>query len=130
MDEPKVSPKPLRLLYFWSGIIATLAYRVIIVLTGVDIFWTKLAWYIGTIGFIIYFIHRFKIANQREKVVEELKLYEKILTLEGLSDEEKRGLRYLFDSMKVSSERWIYIWIFITSGLSLAAGIYLDFIIK
>lgn len=130
MEEPKVSPKPMRMIYFWSGIIATFSYRVIIVLTGVDIFWTKLFWYIGTIGFIIYFMHRYQISNHREKVVEELKLHEKILTLDGLSMEEKAGLKYLFDSLKISSERWIYIWIFVTSGVALAAGIYLDFIVK
>jgi len=120
----------MRLIYLWSGIIATFAYRVIIVLTGVDQFWTKLAWYVGTIGFTIYFIHRYQISNKRERAVEEFRLDDKLPQIEGLSDEDKSALKYIFDSLKLSSERWIFIWIFITSGLALLSGIYLDFLAR
>jgi len=120
----------MRLIYFWSGIIATFAYRVIIVVTGVDQFWTKFFWYVGTIGFIIYFIHRYQISNKRERAVEEFKLDDKLPQIQGLSDEDKSALKYIFDSLKISSERWIFIWIFITSGLAVLGGIYLDFIAK
>lgn len=130
MDKPKISSKPMRLIYFWSGIVATFAYRVIIVLTGFDQFWTKLVWYVGTIGFSIYFIHRYQISNKREKAVEEFHLDDKLPQIQGMSEEDKSALKYIFDSLKVSSERWIFIWIFITSGAALLAGIYLDFIAK
>ena len=120
----------MRLIYFWSGIIATFAYRVIIVLTGVDQFWTKLAWYVGTVGFIVYFIHRYQISDKREAVVEEFHLDDKLPQIQGLTESDKSALKYIFDSLKVSSERWIFIWIFITSGLALLGGIYLDFIAK
>jgi len=130
MDKPRISSKPMRLIYFWSGMIATFAYRVIIVLTGVDQFWTKLVWYVGTIGFIIYFIHRYQISDRRERAVEEFHLDDKLPQIQGMSEEDKSALKYIFDSLKISSERWIFIWIFITSGAALLAGIYLDFIAK
>ena len=56
------NPKPIRLFFFWAGITATIAYRVIIVLNLYSPFWVKIAWYVGTIGFVLYFGHRFNIA--------------------------------------------------------------------
>ena len=43
-----------RWFFFIAGIIATLAYRIIIVLNA-D--WIRIAWYVGTVGFILYFWH-------------------------------------------------------------------------
>lgn len=128
MTKPTTSPKYLRMIYFWSGIIATLAYRVIIVLTNVDAFWLKLCWYVGTIGFIIYFVHRFEISEKREKLIENQKLIEKVDRTNAFSKDDKDALLYILNSLKISSERFNFIFIFVTSALALIIGIYLDFI--
>ncbi|MBT5808039.1 hypothetical protein HOI18_02070, partial [Candidatus Uhrbacteria bacterium] len=39
--------KRLRLVYFWLGLIATFAYRIIIVLNFFEPIWVKVAWYVG-----------------------------------------------------------------------------------
>ena len=67
MLEPKANPKIMREFYFWIGIIATVAYRIIIVLNFYSSFWVKISWYIGTIGFTIYFIHRYRISQKRDR---------------------------------------------------------------
>ena len=127
-QKPKTQPKILRVMYFWSGIIATLAYRIIIVLTNVDTFWIKLSWYIGTIGFVIYFIHRYEISQKREKIIENQKLISKVEKLENFDQNDKEGLLYILKSLRISTERFNYIFIFVTSALALIVGIYLDFI--
>lgn len=128
MENLKPHSKIVRVLFFWSGIIATFAYRIIIVLSGVNPLWLKVAWYVGTIGFVIYFIHRFQISEKRADVIKKYNLNEKVTNLQGVDEKDKEAISYIFQSLEVSSERWIYIFIFITSGLALAAGIYLDFI--
>ena len=73
----KPNPKPIRLFFFWTGIIATIAYRIIIVLNFYSPMWVKISWYIGTIGFIIYFWHRSDIQKKRAALVDEHNLRER-----------------------------------------------------
>jgi len=62
IDSLQPHSQPIRLLYFWIGIVATIAYRVIVVLNNVSAVWVQVAWYIGTVGFIFYFAHRFDVS--------------------------------------------------------------------
>lgn len=126
----KASPKPLRLFYFWSGVIATFAYRVIIVLNYYSNLWVKISWYVGTIGFIIYFIHRFDIAKKRSTLVREHRLIEKMDHLEDLTKADRQALSYILKTTVSSKAKWNYYVIFILSTLALMAGIFLDFILK
>ncbi|MFA6524897.1 MAG: hypothetical protein WCT33_01345 [Patescibacteria group bacterium] len=128
MEEPKVSPKPLRLFYFWSGIIATFAYRAIIVINDAVV--VKIFWYVGTIGFIIYFIHRFDISQKRSKLIVDHKLREKMDTLDHLTDDDKKALSYILGTLVSSKEKWNNYAIFILSGIALILGILFDFILK
>ncbi len=128
MDELKVHSKPVRVLYLWAGIIATIAYRIIIVLANVSDFWIKFSWYVGTIGFIIYFIHRYYISEKRARIIKSQNLEIKVEQASNLSKEDKLAMEYIFHSLSVSSEKIIFIIIFVSSALALIAGIYLDFI--
>lgn len=124
----KTNPKPVRMLYFWVGILATISYRIIIVFTDQQIFWIRLFWYIGTIGFVIYFIHRYQISEKRTQIIADHNLVEKVARLNEINGEDKEALRYIIKSLEISSEKINYIVIFVTSALALLAGIYLDFI--
>lgn len=128
--EIKTSPKYLRLFYFWSGVIATFAYRIIIVLNYYSNTWVKISWYVGTIGFIIYFIHRFEIAKKRASLVQDHRLIQKMDHLEDLTAEDRQALSYILKTTVSSKAKWNYYVIFILSALALIAGIFLDFVIK
>lgn len=127
-DYLKPNPKPVRMFYFWSGIIATISYRIIIIFTNNQIFWLKLFWYIGTVGFIIYFIHRYQISEKRSQVIIDHGLEEKVEGLNEINGDDKEALKFIIKSLEVSSERINYIVIFVSSVLALLIGIYLDFI--
>jgi len=128
MEILQIHSRPTRLMYLWSGIIATIAYRIIIVLNNLGQVWVQVSWYIGTIGFIIYFIHRYQVARHRRAVINNYELTAKIANLKEMSDIDKQALTYVLNSVEVSKEKWNDIVIFVTSGLALAAGIYLDFL--
>lgn len=118
----------VRAFYFWVGILATLAYRIVIVLTNVDPIWLKVSWYVGTIGFIIYFIHRYQISELRSKLITKNGLSAKINDVTTLTAEDKEAMNYIFTTLQSSRERWNFIFIFASSALALLAGIYFDFI--
>ncbi len=128
--KPHTHSPLVRSFFFWTGIIATLAYRIVIILTHVDPLWLKVSWYIGTIGFIIYFWHRYQISELRSNLIKQNQLAEKIARIETLSADDKESMEYIFKTLQSSKEKLNYIFIFVSSGLALLIGIYLDFIAK
>ncbi|HSX41881.1 MAG TPA: hypothetical protein VLE93_00855 [Candidatus Saccharimonadales bacterium] len=127
---PKTHSPFVRSFYFWIGIIATFAYRIVIFLTGVDPLWLKVAWYIGTIGFVIYFIHRYQISELRSRLIKENGLVAKINNLEDLNAQDKAAMEYIFQTLQSTREKWNYIFIFVASAIALVAAVYLDFIAR
>lgn len=120
----------VRTFFFWSGIIATILYRAIIVLANVDQGLLKGAWYVGTIGFILYFAHRYQVANRRAKLVASYKLSERVVASKDFNDEEKSAMQYILGTLLSSKEKWNYICIFVTSAIALVWGVFADFILK
>ena len=119
------NPKPVRLFFFWTGIIATVAYRIIVVLNMYDPLWVKIAWYIGTVGFVLYFWHRYKIAKKRADLVEDYKLVETVEN-SNIKGNKKIALHYLVKTTLTSKSRWNSGLIFLLSLAALILGIILD----
>jgi hypothetical protein len=115
----KSSSHGYRVFVFWIGIIATVAYRAIIIIGHYNQLWTDIAWYIGTIGFLWYFAHRYHIEKKRDDIIVNLQLIEKIKTHKTLSEEDQHALVYTLKSLVSSKSSWNYIAIFIASGLAL-----------
>lgn len=126
----KLNFKLYRYWMFLVGILATLAYRLIIVLNHYSSLWVKISWYIGTIGFVWYFAHRFNIESKRDRVIVELNLLEKVRHSSNFKEEDKNALIYILQSLQTSLARWNYIAIFLISALALAYGVYQDFLIN
>jgi len=120
------NPKPIRLFFFGVGIIATIAYRVIIVLNLYSPLWVKIAWYIGTIGFIFYFGHRFNIARKRASLVKDYKLIETVDKADCIEPQKKLALHYLVKTSLTSKSQWNSGMIFVLSILALLIGIFMD----
>lgn len=120
------NPKPVRLFFFWAGIIATIAYRIIIVLNQYDPLWVKIAWYIGTIGFVLYFGHRFNTASKRARLIKDYSLIEAVDKAECIDPQKKLALHYLVKTSLTSKSRWNSAAIFLLSFIALLLGIFMD----
>ncbi len=126
MEIIKPNSRPIRLLFFWSGIIATLAYRIIIVLNFYSPLWVKISWYIGTIGFIIYFWHRFDIQKKRSELALDHKLIDAVEKNQYESQEQKEALKYIVKTSLTSKSRWNSAFICLMSILALVVGLVMD----
>lgn len=115
-----------RVFIFAVGVIATIAYRAVIVLNNYSPFWLEVFWYIGTIGFILYFGHRFNVENKRDRLIEKLELIKKVEAGQALNSEDKTALLYVLKSLESSLAKWNYIAIFFFSGLAIAYALYTD----
>lgn len=124
-QEYHTSNKFYRNLVFGVGILATFSYRVIIVLNNYSPFLVSVFWYIGTIGFIWYFAHRYRVDSKYTKIIRERKLQEK-LCMRDLNKEDCRALAYILRGLESSKAKWNSIAIFVLSGLALAYAIITD----
>jgi len=114
-----------RLFFFVMGLIATIAYRVIIFLDGS---WFQASWYIGTIGFILYFGHRAQVQKKRADLVRNNGLVEIVSKMKKVNVEQKQALNYLVRTAVTSKVRWNSLMIFWLSVLALVVGIIFDFV--
>jgi len=127
MSKPShTSPSWVRTLFFWSGIIATVSYRAIVVLNHYSKQIALIAWYVGTVGFIIYFWHRYLVSEKRVQMIKDHDLIEAVKKT-NLSQEQIEANEYILTTLISTKEKWNYIVIFVTSFLALIIGIYLDF---
>jgi len=126
MEVIKIHTKPLRLFFFWTGIIATISYRIIIVLNFYSPLWVKVAWYVGTIGFILYFYHRYDIQKKRAELVDKYDLIKVVHDTNCVNEEQKAALGYLVETTKTSKSKWNSAFIAILSLVALIVGIVLD----
>ena len=115
----KLSKKYYRVLLFWVGVIATFSYRVIVVLNNYSSLWVEIAWYIGTLGFIWYFAHRYRVASSRAKIIEERRLAYKIYNKKELNQGDRDTLLYILKGLRSSKAKWNYIVIFLFSIIAL-----------
>ena len=119
-------PKPIRLFYFYLGIIATFAYRIIIVLNFFEPVYVKAAWYIGTIGFIVYFWSRYRVVQQYHELIDEEDLVNALKEPGKMSKSQNKALTHIVSTLKTTKAQLNYIIIFILSFLALIAGVVLD----
>lgn len=126
MEVIKANPKPVRLFFFWSGIIATFAYRVIIILNFYNPVWVQISWYIGTVGFIIYFWHRYNIQKKRAELVRDNKLVEILEEVDCVDEKQKAVLKYIVKTTLTSKARWNSLFICLLSVLALVIGVIMD----
>jgi len=122
----KANPRIVRSFFFWSGIIATLAYRIIIFLNFYNPIWVKVAWYIGTVGFALYFWHRSGIQKKKKELVEKYGLEKLVATLPDDEGQQKEALEYLVRTTRTSKSRYNSLFIFWLSVLALLVGVVFD----
>lgn len=126
----KTSPKPLREFFFWSGIIATVSYRAIVILNHMGTGIALAAWYIGTVGFIVYFWHRYVVSEKRVKLIRDHDLIKAVAASPNLTPEQIEANEYILQTLLSTKEKWNYIVIFATSVMAIFVGLYLDFWVK
>ena len=109
----KQNLKSIRIFFFLVGIIATLAYRIIIVLNFYSPYWVKVSWYIGTIGFILYFGHRFEIQRRTSKLSRDYNLIKEVEKNKEIKGKKKEALLYIVKVINNSKAKWNSLIIFI-----------------
>ncbi len=121
---PKLNHSAYRILIFIVGVIATISYRLVIVFSDYSLFWLDVSWYVGTVGFVWFFGHRWSVENRRDLLIEKLNLTTKIESGQTLNQEEKDALVYILRGLSTSLAKWNYIAIFVFSSLAIIYAVF------
>jgi len=115
-------------IFFIIGLIATISIRAVTVLIKINPMHGKVAWYVGVCGFFVFFIYKFKVNQQRSKLISKRKLVDKISHKEDLSDEDYNLISGILCGLSSRKERVNYLFIFSLSAIALLLAVYLDFL--
>lgn len=117
-------------IFVFIGFVSTVAIRVVTVLMDVDPVIGKTAWYIGITGFSVFFMYKYKVFKDREKLIDKMGLVEKVNGRNALKDDEYEVLSIILCEIRSNKERINFLFIFIVSILALIAAVCSDFFMR
>ncbi len=112
--------------YFIIGLISIVAIRIVVFLEGYPLY-AKIAWYIGVVGFLMFFLYQYKVAKQKTRLINDHGLLAKLNDPGSLSSADYERMRLLLCSLTSFKDKVNFAFIFIISALSLAWAVYVDF---
>lgn len=113
--------------FFIIGLIATVAMRVIPVVTNINPTYGKVAWYVGVGGFFTFFVYKFRVSQARSKSIIQRALLDKINHQDQLKKEDYNLIGTILCSLSSKKERINYMLIFGLSAIALVLAVYMDF---
>jgi hypothetical protein len=124
--KPHAVPKSVSYGFFILGLVAAIAFRAIIVFQHLEPLWVRPVWYIGTVGYFLFFIYRYEITKKRKNAIAEFQLIEKLKADACLQDEDREAVLYILRSIKGSPEDINYLCIFVLSIIAIIADLVLS----
>ncbi|MCX7661532.1 MAG: hypothetical protein N2Z79_02465 [Candidatus Omnitrophica bacterium] len=115
-------------IFFIIGIVAAVAIRLVTILGNLKPLYGEIAWYIGVLGFLIFFVYKFNIERRRKKEILKRGLQEKITNGGILTEEDRQVLSSLLCSLTSNKDKINYFLIFFTSAIALLVALYFDFL--
>jgi hypothetical protein len=113
-------------IFFLVGILATVAIRLVTVLPANHPVYGKIAWYIGVVGFFIFFVYKFKVDSARGNLIRQAKLIEKLGDKAELKDEDYQLVSSILCSLSSNKDLINYFVIFATSIVAFVIALYID----
>ncbi len=125
-SKPHILPNYVVYGFFLVGLVSAVAFRAIIIFQHLEPSWVRPVWYIGTAGYLLFFLYRYRISRKRKAAIEDFQLIEKIRANACLQDADRDVLLYLLSSLKRSLEDINYALIFFLSVLAVVADLFLS----
>ena len=123
---PHTLPSSFINLFFIVGLLAAFSFRILIILPHIRPELFRPAWYLGTFGYVLFFLYRYAISQKRKNTIENYELIPKLKQQTTLSDDERQAMVYLLSSIRKSRENLNYLFIFMLSFLSIALDVVLS----
>lgn len=116
---PQTLPPAVINLFFVIGLMSALSFRALMAIKDLQPQLFRPVWYLGIIGYILFFGFRYSITEKRKKAISEYNLIAKLEKGEELSPNDRQVMTYILSSLQKSRENLNYLFIFATSALAI-----------
>ena len=116
---PQTLPPAVINLFFVIGLMSALAFRALMAIKDLQPQLFRPVWYLGIIGYILFFGFRYSITEKRKKAISEYNLIAKLEKGEELSPNDRQVVTYILSSLQKSRENLNYLFIFATSAIAI-----------
>ena len=113
---------------FFIALIAVISLRAVNVILDINPLLAKALWYIGVLGFLIFFVYKFRYDQILHRELHNTDLVNKLLHNKELSEHDRKILGTIVCKLSSKKDKINYFFIFISSLLALALGVFVDFI--
>lgn len=124
-SAPKLVPQYVIVGFFVLGLISSIAFRAILLFQQFRPDWVRPVWYVGVIGYMLFFMYRYSISQRRKQTIVQSAIIEKIRTGAPLTAGDRDAALYLLNSVHKSPEDWNYLAIFALSVLAIVLDLAL-----
>ena len=128
VEYKRCKESAVSLIFFIIGLIAIIAVRAVTILEHVKPIYGKIAWYVGILGFFIYFAYKYKVEYNRSRLIKTSKLVDKMLHDGSIEKEDRQAIGSVLCALSSSKDRINYFIIFSSSAIVLIIAFYLDFL--
>ncbi len=124
----KCREKTISWVFFFTALIATISIRMVNLALGFHPLLAKIFWYIGIIGFFIFFIYKFRNDQILHRELERTKVLDKLLNKDNVDEHDYELLGTVLCRLSSKKDKINYFFIFFFSGAALIAALYTDFL--
>lgn len=114
-------------MFFIIGLVATIAIRAVTVLVHIKPTYGQIAWYVGVLGFLVFFVYKFKVEHARSRLIKESRLIYRIMHEDAMEKGDRALVSSLLCSISSGKDKINYFVIFASSAIAVAVAVYLDF---
>ncbi|MEW6520444.1 MAG: hypothetical protein AB1461_13620 [Thermodesulfobacteriota bacterium] len=117
--SPHTLPPVVINLFFVIGLMSALSFRALMAIQDLQPAMFRPVWYLGIIGYILFFGFRYSITEKRKKTISAFNLIEKLESGGELTQNDRQAVTYILSSLQKSRENLNYLFIFATSALAI-----------
>jgi len=126
VEHKRCEENTTSLIFFIIGLIAIIAVRAVTILEHINRAYGKIAWYVGVLGFFLYFAYKYKIDNNRSRMISSRNLKDKVLCGGEIDKEDRDAIGAVLCALSSKKDRINYLIIFVSSAIVLVMAAYLD----
>lgn len=115
-------------IFFFIGVVAAFSVRLVAVFMKHNMLYAKAAWYVGVIGFFIFFLYKYNVDTARARLIKKSGLPGKMRRRENLSADDYHLVGEILCSLSSKKDRVNYLIIFSTSVATILFALYEDFL--
>jgi len=122
-SSPHTLPPAVINLFFVIGLISALSFRALMAIKEIQPHLFRPVWYLGIIGYILFFGFRYSITRKRKKAISDYNLIQKLERDAPLTTNDREVMIYILSSLQKSRENLNYLFIFATSAIAVLLDI-------